>query len=92
MITRSRLIATVVEDLLEKWSCAKVHIAKDNGFIRTVLRKKIFHKNGTALSVRNKNKKLEIPIQEAFLSIKKVLDIVIYFTSDFTFKNKSIKF
>ncbi len=51
MTPMSQNIVTVASHHMVRWSCAKTLIAKNNGFIDNVSRRKSFQKNGTVKNV-----------------------------------------
>ncbi len=62
-----------VENLrLERWSCVKIRIVKNNGSIQNAFNKKIYLRNGTAHNAKNKSKKQEVLYQEDFLFKNKI--------------------
>lgn len=64
MTTKNHNIAIAVGLHLEKWSPVKIHIAKENGSIPAALKRRTYHKNGTAQTVRSRERRLETQHQE----------------------------
>ncbi len=50
-----------------RWSCAKIHIVRENGFIPIVLMRRICLKGGIVWIARNRKIRLKILILEASL-------------------------
>jgi len=73
MITKNRSIATVEEHLLGKWSLAKIHIVRGNGFIFLALRRKIYQKNGIAWIAKSSEIRQGTQFLEGILLIRKML-------------------
>lgn len=68
MISQNNLnIVIVEEDLLEKWLCAKIPIAKESGFTQYALNKRIYLKNGIAKIANAKEIKQKIQFLAAIL-------------------------
>lgn len=70
MITKSHSIAIAEEPPSEKWSPAKILIARENGSIPPASRRKIYLRNGIAQIVKNRGRRQGIQHQEGTSSIR----------------------
>lgn len=66
MMSNNINIVIAKKILMEKWSHAKILIAKDNGSIQVVSNKRYFLINGIVLIAQNKKIKQEMAFQKVF--------------------------
>ena len=90
-LQRKPSIATVADILSDKWWHVKIPIARENGSIQSVLRRRIFLKSGTVPTARNKGTKQRIQTPEDTLSTRSqmhdlhhILNILNFELIDFT--------